>query len=660
MFFCLPFFGWGQHPRVNSIVPASGAVGTLVTLTGTNFTTPSSFKIGGTSAIVISSSNTKLVGMVMPGAVSGNISFVMAGDTTVYFNSFTVTPTGYPSVQQGNKLVATGNVGKAAQGNSVAISGDGNTAIVGGSMDNSNVGTAWIYIRNGNTWSQQGTKLIANNTIGAAGIGSVAISADGNTVIIGGSMDNGGRGAAWIFIRNGGIWTQQGNKLIGTGNIGNVIYQGAVSISADGNTIAVGAPNDNNFYGAAWVFTRNAGVWTQQGNKITGTGGTSSSLQGKSVKLSADGNTLVVGGNADNNYLGAVWVFTRNAGIWTQQGNKLVGTGVTGTSSQQGYATNLSADGNTAIIGGFTDVGGRGAVWIFTRNNGVWAQQGNKLVGTDSTISSNQGVSVSLSADGNTAFIGGGGDYNGRGAVWVFVRDNNIWTQKSKLLGIDNTGQGNFGISSAINADGTIGICGGGYDNNQQGAAWIFVSASTLPLQLLSFAAQQQNNTVTLNWQTANEVNSSHFNIERSIDGVSFTAVGKVTAKGDGSYSYSDDLSSVIPQPSTIFYRLQVADKDGSFTYSKTVSVALTAHNSQLTIFPNPVKEILTATITVSKAEKATLQVTDINGKVLLQKNVTLNTGSNVLPVNTAALAKGSYVLLIKGAAVQQKVFVKE
>jgi hypothetical protein len=91
----------------------------------------------------------------------------------------------------------------------------------------------------------------------------------------------------------------------------------------------VGGYGDNSNTGAAWVYTRSGGVWTQQGSKLVGTGVIGSAEQGRSVALSGDGNTAIVGGNVDNSLTGAAWVYTRSNGVWTQQGSKLVGTGLT-------------------------------------------------------------------------------------------------------------------------------------------------------------------------------------------------------------------------------------------------------------------------------------------------------------------------------------------
>ncbi|MFN9999355.1 MAG: IPT/TIG domain-containing protein, partial [bacterium] len=202
--------------------------------------------------------------------------------------------------------------------------------------------------------------------VGSANQGrSVSISADGNTAIVGGYKDFSKVGAAWVYTRNGGVWTQQGNSLVGTGAVGNARHGSSVSISADGNTAIVGGINDNSGVGAAWVYTRSGGVWTQQGNKLVGSGATMSANQGFSVSISADGNTAIVGGYYDNSGVGAAWVFTRSGGVWTQQGNKLVGAGALGK-AQQGISVSISADGNTAIVGGWGDNSGVGASWVYT------------------------------------------------------------------------------------------------------------------------------------------------------------------------------------------------------------------------------------------------------------------------------------------------------
>jgi hypothetical protein len=191
------------------------------------------------------------------------------------------------------------------------------------------------------------------------------LSADGNTAVVGGFADNSYTGAAWVFIRKNGVWAQQGHKLVANEAIGAGLQGYCVALSADGNTAIVGAPHDNADIGAARVYTRSGGVWAQQGSKLVGAGAVGATEQGWSAALSADGNTAIVGGYGDNSYTGAAWIFTRSNNVWSRLGNKLVGAGAAGA-AQQGYSVALSADGNTAIWGGVSDNSVAGAAWVFT------------------------------------------------------------------------------------------------------------------------------------------------------------------------------------------------------------------------------------------------------------------------------------------------------
>jgi hypothetical protein len=393
--------------------------------------------------------------------------------------------------QQGPKLVASDSVGPPRQGFSVSLSADGNTAILGGPGEGNFAGppftgAAWVYTRAGGVWSQQGPKLVGTNAIGPnvlQGV-SVALSVDGNTAIVGGTVDNDYVGAAWVYTRAGGVWSQQGPKLVGTGAIGPDVEQGvSVALSSDGNTAIVGGPNDNpaggtptSAVGATWIFTRSGGVWTQQGPKLVGTDAIGSG-QGYSVSLSADGNTAIVGGFFDNNSLGAAWVFTRSGGgVWSQQGPKLVGAGAIGGAFQG--VVSLSADGNTAIVGGRGDDNNAGATWVFTRSGGVWSQQGPKLVGTGAIGRASQGYSVSISGDASIAIVGGPGDNNQAGAAWVFKNSHGVWGQQGNKLVGTGLVLGTFGAlqggSVALSSDSSTAIVGGPVDNNYVGAAWVY------------------------------------------------------------------------------------------------------------------------------------------------------------------------------------------
>jgi hypothetical protein len=464
---------------VSSFTPNSGPAGSLITISGVNLGCLQSVTIGGTPQIILSNTSTAAVIFLMPGTPNGTVTVSSGTGTATSSGIFTVTATPYPYYQQGNKLTGTGATGTAQQGTSVAISADGNTAIIGGPTDNSNAGAAWIYVRNGSTWSQQGSKLVGTGATGAAKQGtSVAISADGNTAVLGGPTDNMGAGAVWVFTRTGSSWSQQGSKLTGSGAVGAAQRGISVSVSADGNTIATGGLGDNSFAGAVWVFTRTGNAWTQQGGKLVGTGATGAARQGCSVSISSDGKTLISGGYNDATRKGAAWVFTQSGGVWTQQGAKLVGSGAS-ADAYQGWSVALSANGNTAAIGGTNDNSLKGAVWIFTRSSGVWSQQGNKLTGTGATGNAQQGSALSLSASGDILAVGGPADNMFGGATWIFTRSAGPWTQEgSKLVGTGMVGQARQGGSVAISSDGTTLIVGGNNDMNRRGAAWIFTRDS--------------------------------------------------------------------------------------------------------------------------------------------------------------------------------------
>ena len=302
----------------------------------------------------------------------------------------------------------------------VALSGDGNTALV-----ESGTGIL-VFTRGGGTWTRQATLTALGPYNPNLRFGGLAISGDASTVIVAASLDTSGAGGAFIFINNAGVWSQQGGHLVVSGAIGAPGFS-AVALSADGNTALISGSADNGGVGATWVFTRSGGAWTQQA-KLVGSNAIGNAGQGTAVALSSDGNTAFVCGAGDNNDVGAAWAFTRGSdGQWTQQGDKMVGS--TGASAKGilGASVALSGDGNTALVGS-PDDGYSGAVRAFTRSNGAWFQLGNRMVPGDATPrdptlfnSDFVGSSVALSADGQTAIIGGPGQGLNDGAVWIYA-----------------------------------------------------------------------------------------------------------------------------------------------------------------------------------------------------------------------------------------------
>jgi hypothetical protein len=374
-------------------------------------------------------------------------------------------------VERGGKIAGALSTEPARQGSSVALSSDGTTAIEGGPYDGGGRGAVWVFARTAAGWAQQGEKLVASDAVGD-GVSqgrSVALSADGNTALVGGDGDD-GIGAAWVFTRVAGAWTQQA-KLIGSGRVGTARQGSAVALSADGNTALVGGASDDDGAGAVWVFTRAGTVWTQQGGKLLGINTVGAAAQGSAVALSADGNTALVGGPADSQKQGAAWIFTRSGGNWAQQGDKLVGAGGLGTAIFQGFSAALSGDGNTAVIGGYGDNRNYGAAWVFARSVDAWTQVGDKL--TVSRLSGAQaGHSVAVSADGSRLLLGGPGRDSGGGAAWEFVLANDAWAEVGELKGRGPMGKAQQGYAVAMSADGHTALVGGILEDEGGGAMW--------------------------------------------------------------------------------------------------------------------------------------------------------------------------------------------
>jgi hypothetical protein len=389
-----------------------------------------------------------------------------------------------PLTARSVKLVAAGEAGGAAFGSHVALSANGKTALVGGAIDDDGRGAVWVFRRAGSGWVQEGRKLVGGGEVGPAGFGwGLALSADGATALIGGPDDDHEAGAVWAFVLRGSHWVQQGRKLAAPGEAGRSWFGFAVALSGDGSTALVGGPADAHpkgasftvGHGAAWIFHRTGTVWHPQGAKLTGRGDGPTGAFGTAVSLSADGATALISAPDTDPDRGAAWVFARTRSGWHQQGPSLTGAGERGNVGQFGAATALSADGNVALIGGPGDNDNVGASWVFTRTGTTWKQQGPKLTARDETGHGAFGISVALSQADNTALIGGWQDNHNRGAVWLFRRTGDTWLQiGAKHTAPDDTGATGYGIGLALSTDGTTALIGGGVDNRYRGAAWTF------------------------------------------------------------------------------------------------------------------------------------------------------------------------------------------
>lgn len=371
----------------------------------------------------------------------------------------------------------------------------------------------------------------ASNTDVSDFFGISALSGDGNTLAVssveersaatginGDQSDNSAEeaGAVYIFVRaNDGNWNQQ--AYIKASNTDEDDRFGFVSLSHDGNTLAVGAADESSSAtgingdqadnsasesGAVYIFTRdNNGNWSQQA--YIKASNTDAGDEFQIPVLSADGNTLAVGaeyessaatginGNqADNSALdaGAVYIFTRdNIGNWSQQAYLKASN--TDAGDRFGIRLSISADGDTLAIGAdgesstATGINGNqadnsapfsGAAYIFARDNlGSWSQQA--YIKASNTEASDDFNEIALSSDGNTLAVGACAEsssttsINGNqsdnsstesGAVYVYTRDNsNNWSQQAYIKASNTDAEDNFCLP-AINNNGNILVVG--------------------------------------------------------------------------------------------------------------------------------------------------------------------------------------------------------
>lgn len=361
------------------------------------------------------------------------------------------------------KLLASDGALYDSLGRSVAMSGD--TVLAGAPGDSDfgfDSGSAYVFVRSGNAWTQQ-AKLLPSDGFEFQGFGG-AVSLSGDTALIGAKGDDTWAiysGAAYVFVRSGNAWTQQA-KLVA--DSGAALDSFGVSVSVLGDTALIGAQGAGTS-GAAYVFERNGSVWTQQA-KLSPNDGGDVDFFGQSVALFGD-SALV--GAPLHNYDGAAYVFVRSGNVWTQQA-KLVADDAQ-QSKQAGHSVALFGD--TALVGAYE--GFMEAAFVFVRDgNNQWTQQAT-LVDSDPQSDDDFGWSVALSAD--TALVGArDDDVNHLGTVHVFSRAGSVWTEQAVLVAGDPGVDDQFGFAVALSgATAVIGAAGD--DNNvasDVGSVYVF------------------------------------------------------------------------------------------------------------------------------------------------------------------------------------------
>ena len=341
----------------------------------------------------------------------------------------------------------------------------------------------------------------ASNTGAADNFGqSVALSSDGQTLAVGAHLEDGGAsasGAVYVFRRTGETWMQEA-YLKASNADANDWFGRSIALSADGRTLAVGAQQEDgnatgvggdqtsnaaSNSGAVYVFTRTGATWAQEAY-IKASNTDIGDVFSFSVALSSDGNTLAASAYTEDGNgrdplndpatdgSGAVYVFTRTGGEWMQQAYLKASN--PGLDDRFGHSVALSPDGGTLVVGAIdedsaaTGVGGdeasdaapnSGAVYVFTRTGDVWTQQAY-LKASNTSSADVFGWAVALSSDGNTLAVGARAEdgiddgVSRSGAVYMLRRTGATWEQEAYIKASTIGARDLFGVSVALSADG--------------------------------------------------------------------------------------------------------------------------------------------------------------------------------------------------------------
>lgn len=386
-------------------------------------------------------------------------------------------------VQERGRLLGAGVDSGDQSGSAVCISGD--TLVLGAPFDSdalSQAGAVYVFLESSSGWDQE-AKLSASDASAFSTFGE-SLSLSGDTLLVGASGDgaNGSfAGAAYVFTRSGSTWTQEA-KLLAADGAANDLFGFAVAL--DGDSAVVGAWLDDDAgtsSGSAYVFVRNGGLWTQQAKLLPNDLADRDNF-GEVVAISGD--TIVCGARHDDDdglSSGSAYAFVRSGNNWSQQA-KFVASDGAGFDT---FGCSVAISGDTVLVGAcLEDEGGMnaGAAYVFQRSGTNWSQQA-KLLAMDAAGGDLFGASVSLDAE--SALIGAsfadlsGGAVTSAGAAYVFRRSASFfWNQQFKLSASDAAADDRFGQD--VSLDGERFVVGAGLQDDEStssldnGAAYAF------------------------------------------------------------------------------------------------------------------------------------------------------------------------------------------
>ena len=190
----------------------------------------------------------------------------------------------------------------------------------------------------------------------------------------------------------------------------------------------------------------------------------------------------------------------------------------------------------------------------------------------------------------------------------------------------------------------------------------VFGVTPVLPVQLVQFIADKNDDgSIKLSWSTAQEQNSSHFEIERSGDQAKWISLGSVKAKGYSSTTSNYTFTDKEPIDGKGYYRLKMVDLDQKFQYSPTVVVSSTSTNNQaLIIYNNPYSDMIRTRVHLSRAQNLVLTVSDMVGRTYINQNYPAQAGNNYINLQPNIGSSGMYILRIHGDSYDQTVKIEK
>ena len=304
---------------------------------------------------------------------------------------------------------------------------------------------------------------------------TVSLTADGQTALVG--APNRTIGAAYVFVKHGGKWSEQ-QEIDSPAGAAQDTYGLAVSLSGGGQTALVGAPTGDGGNGIVYSYERQGGKYVLDG-QITASDGAYGDEFGVSVSLSGLGNVALISAVDHNGYQGAAYVFVNHGKSWSQQREY---QDPVAPGEAYGYSVSEAADGLVGVVGAPFANGGQGAAYVFSELGSSQHQLVGSVVSTDPPTSL-FGLSVSVDALGTRVLVGSPSANYGDGATFVYDQTWGGWTQSQELVQSNPSGADLFGYSVALDYLGNVALIGATERNGTAGSAFVFAGNGTLTQQ---------------------------------------------------------------------------------------------------------------------------------------------------------------------------------